>query len=101
MHHLQHRFMTAVHVVAARLRAASLDDRGELNSNVAWAGLMLVIAVSVAGMHAREAGGPPPSADRIDEGLACLAHARRLFKKLGASDRAHAVALGFRWGLVR
>jgi len=28
-------------------------------------------------------------------------HARRLFKKLGASDRAHAVALGFRWGLVR
>jgi DNA-binding NarL/FixJ family response regulator len=28
-------------------------------------------------------------------------HARRLFKKLGAADRAHAVALGFRWGLVR
>ncbi|MGH8867205.1 MAG: response regulator transcription factor [Actinomycetes bacterium] len=28
-------------------------------------------------------------------------HARRLFRKLGASDRAHAVALGFRWGLVR
>lgn len=28
-------------------------------------------------------------------------HARRLFRKLGASDRAHAVALGFRWGMVR
>jgi DNA-binding NarL/FixJ family response regulator len=28
-------------------------------------------------------------------------HARRLFKKLGAVDRAHAVALGYRWGLVR
>jgi DNA-binding NarL/FixJ family response regulator len=28
-------------------------------------------------------------------------HARRLFKKLGALDRAHAVALGYRWGLVR
>jgi DNA-binding NarL/FixJ family response regulator len=27
-------------------------------------------------------------------------HARRLFKKLGANDRAHAVALGFRNGLV-
>jgi DNA-binding NarL/FixJ family response regulator len=28
-------------------------------------------------------------------------HARRLFRKVGASDRAHAVAIGFRWGLVR
>lgn len=27
-------------------------------------------------------------------------HARRLFKKLGAADRAQAVAVGFRWGLV-
>lgn len=27
-------------------------------------------------------------------------HARRLFRKLGAADRAQAVALGFRWGLV-
>ena len=28
-------------------------------------------------------------------------HARRLFRKLGAADRAHAVALGLRAGLVR
>ena len=28
-------------------------------------------------------------------------HARRLFRKLSAADRAHAVAKGFRWGLVR
>ena len=28
-------------------------------------------------------------------------HARRLFRKLGAADRAHAVAVGFRAGLVR
>ena len=27
-------------------------------------------------------------------------HARRLFKKLGARDRAHAVAVGFRYGFV-
>ncbi len=27
-------------------------------------------------------------------------HARRLFRKLGAADRAQAVAVGFRWGLV-
>jgi DNA-binding NarL/FixJ family response regulator len=28
-------------------------------------------------------------------------HARRLFRKLGAADRAQAVAMGYRWGLVR
>jgi DNA-binding NarL/FixJ family response regulator len=28
-------------------------------------------------------------------------HARRLFRKLGAADRAQAVAMGFRFGLVR
>lgn len=28
-------------------------------------------------------------------------HARRLFRKVGAADRAQAVAIGFRWGLVR
>lgn len=27
-------------------------------------------------------------------------HARRLFRKLGAADRAQAVAVGFRWGMV-
>ena len=28
-------------------------------------------------------------------------HARRLFRKLGAADRAQAVAMGFRWGFLR
>lgn len=28
-------------------------------------------------------------------------HARRLFRKVGASDRAQAVAFGFRWGFLR
>jgi DNA-binding NarL/FixJ family response regulator len=28
-------------------------------------------------------------------------HARRLFRKLAAADRAQAVALGFRWGFLR
>ncbi len=27
-------------------------------------------------------------------------HARRLFRKMGAADRAQAVALGFRWGIL-
>jgi hypothetical protein len=45
--------MTPIHffpALAARLLAASHDDRGELNSNVAWAGLMLVAAVTVGGI---------------------------------------------------
>ncbi len=28
-------------------------------------------------------------------------HARRLFRKIGAADRAQAVAVGFRWGLLQ
>jgi DNA-binding NarL/FixJ family response regulator len=28
-------------------------------------------------------------------------HARRLFRKLGAADRAQAVAIGFRWGFLQ
>jgi hypothetical protein len=36
--------------LTARLEAARADDRGELNSSVAWAGLMLVAAVTVGGI---------------------------------------------------
>jgi hypothetical protein len=50
MIHVQYLIMATVHAVAARWRSAAADDRGELNSNVAWAGLMLVVAVSVAGI---------------------------------------------------
>jgi hypothetical protein len=39
-----------VQVLFARLQAAKADDRGELNSSVAWAGLMLVAAVTVGGI---------------------------------------------------
>lgn len=44
------RIAGAAQRLAARWQAAAADDRGEINSNVAWAGLMLVIAVSVAGI---------------------------------------------------
>ncbi|MFW6033529.1 MAG: hypothetical protein ACOC9R_00225 [bacterium] len=36
--------------LAARAHAVRADDRGELNSSVAWAGLMLVAAVTVGGI---------------------------------------------------
>lgn len=39
-----------VQVLFVRLQAARGDDRGELNSSVAWAGLMLVAAVTVGGI---------------------------------------------------
>jgi hypothetical protein len=59
---------TAVAVTTARhrLRRAGADDRGELNSNVAWAGLMLVIAVSVAGIVSAAVQG---AAGRFDFGF--------------------------------
>jgi len=45
---------TAIRMLADRLRR---DDRGEINSNVAWAGLMLVVAVSVGGIILAAAEG--------------------------------------------
>jgi hypothetical protein len=39
--------LAAVHALRARLSDAVADDRGEINSSVAWAGLMLVVAVAV------------------------------------------------------
>jgi DNA-binding NarL/FixJ family response regulator len=66
------------------------------------------------------AGGPPLSAREVEvlEGMSrgksnaaigrelylsedtVKTHARRMFRKMGAADRAQAVALGFRWGLL-
>jgi len=45
---------TAIRMLADRF---SRDDRGEINSNVAWAGLMLVVAVSVGGIILAAAEG--------------------------------------------
>ena len=49
--------VTVVQTVAGRLRSARADDRGEINSNVAWAGLMLVVAVTVGGIILAAAEG--------------------------------------------
>jgi hypothetical protein len=42
--------VAAVRAVKGRLAEAAGDDRGEINSNVAWAGLMLIVAVTVGGI---------------------------------------------------
>ena len=54
---IQHLIVATITTVATRLGRSADDDRGELNSNVAWAGLMLVIAVSVAGVISAAAQG--------------------------------------------
>jgi hypothetical protein len=43
-------------LVLARLALMSRDDRGEIPSNVAWAGGMLVIAVSAVGVISGKVG---------------------------------------------
>lgn len=73
-------------------------------------------------LRARPAGAPPQLTERelqVLEGMSrgrsnaeigrelflsedtVKTHARRLFRKVGAADRAQAVALGFRWGFLR
>ncbi|HET6953506.1 MAG TPA: hypothetical protein VFI47_24220 [Acidimicrobiales bacterium] len=52
--------------VSERMLAARRDDRGEINSNVAWAGLMLVVAVTVGGIVLAAAQG---AAGRFDFGF--------------------------------
>jgi DNA-binding NarL/FixJ family response regulator len=73
-------------------------------------------------LRARPAGAPPSLTEREQQVLDGMSrgrsnaeigrelflsedtiktHARRLFRKLSAADRAQAVALGFRWGFLR
>ena len=46
--------VSTLRTLVDRLRG---DDRGEINSNVAWAGLMLVVAVTVGGIILAAAEG--------------------------------------------
>lgn len=52
--------------LAVRAQVARADDRGELNSSVAWAGLMLVAAVTVGGIVLAAVSG---AAGRFDFGF--------------------------------
>ncbi|HZM32059.1 MAG TPA: hypothetical protein VFB77_16290 [Acidimicrobiales bacterium] len=58
--------MAAVDTLRSRLADAVTDDRGEINSNVAWAGLMLVVAVAVGAIVMTQATG---AAERFDFGF--------------------------------
>jgi DNA-binding NarL/FixJ family response regulator len=113
------------------LAAVAAGARGYLQKNASRAEVRTTVSqilsessaiVATPYPSAAPRGGPPMLTERELEVLAGMCegrsnaeigrslflsedtvktHARRLFKKLGAADRAHAVALGYRWGLVR
>jgi DNA-binding NarL/FixJ family response regulator len=101
----------------ARGYLAKDASREEILSTVALA----LFATPAPGARPRPSGPPPALTQRerqVLEGMSCgrsnadigtslflsedtvKTHARRLFRKLGAADRAQAVALGFRWGFL-
>lgn len=49
--------VTTLQTLGRRVADARRDDRGEINSNVAWAGLMLIVAVTVGGIVLAAAQG--------------------------------------------
>ena len=65
MNHILYVVAT-LQALAGRLADAASDDRGEINSNVAWAGLMLVVAVAVGAIVLTQATG---AAERFDFGF--------------------------------
>lgn len=50
MHTVIRRFRQLETALVVRLGKAQRDDRGEINSNVAWTGAMVLLAVSLAGI---------------------------------------------------
>jgi len=55
--------VATLQALAGRLADAARDDRGEINSSVAWAGLMLVVAVAVGAIVLTKATGAANSFD--------------------------------------
>lgn len=49
------RFRQLETALVLRLREARLDDRGEINSNIAWTGAMVLLAVTLVGILAAKA----------------------------------------------
>jgi len=55
--------VATLQALTGRLADAARDDRGEINSSVAWAGLMLVVAVAVGAIVLTKATGAANSFD--------------------------------------
>ncbi|TAK71313.1 MAG: response regulator transcription factor [Actinomycetota bacterium] len=106
----------------ARGYLAKDASREEVASTVALALSTRRAVGGVRGGTSRPTGAPPALTEREQQVLEGMSrgksnaqigaqlylsedtvktHARRLFRKLAAADRAQAVALGFRWGFLR
>ncbi|MCX6460424.1 MAG: response regulator transcription factor [Actinobacteria bacterium] len=111
-------------------RAVSAGARGFLSKDASREEVATTVALALASRsqstngsatRARPAGAPPSLTERelqVLDGMSrgrsngeigrelflsedtVKTHARRLFRKLGAADRAQAVAMGFRWGML-
>jgi DNA-binding NarL/FixJ family response regulator len=112
-------------------RAVEAGARGYLVKDASREEVVAAVALALGsrrtdpaagGARTRPGGSPPALSDRelqVLDGMSrgrsngeigqelflsedtVKTHARRLFRKLGAADRAQAVALGFRWGFLR
>jgi DNA-binding NarL/FixJ family response regulator len=116
--------MTMAEDVEGVARAVNAGARGYLVKDASREELVAMVTQALHDVAARQVprarqvaeGGVPPLTERELQVLrsnseigkelylsedTVKTHARRLFRKLGAADRAQAVAMGFRWGLVR
>jgi len=112
-------------------RAVSAGARGFLSKDASREEVATTVALALASRtqssssaapRSRPAGAPPSLTERelqVLDGMSrgrsngeigrelflsedtVKTHARRLFRKLGAADRAQAVAMGFRWGFLQ
>lgn len=57
MFHFVSTYVRLCSAVAHRRASGRADDRGEINSSVAWTGAMVLLAVTVAGIIAAKASG--------------------------------------------
>ena len=106
----------------ARGYVAKDASREELSATVALALAATTDGAANRAARVRPAGSPPALTEREQQVLDGMSrgksnaeigrelylsedtvktHARRLFRKLAAADRAQAVALGYRWGFLR
>lgn len=57
MRHLTDRYRRTCAAIGTRILAIRADDRGEINSSVAWTGGMVLLAVTIVGVITAKATG--------------------------------------------